>query len=520
MVHDADLTRLARRADPPPTNAADASAVPLPHRRILTRIGVPAALLILAATLLAYAARDALLPAQPVRVVPVITKTGAAVGGAVTVQAAGWVEADPYPVAVPALADGVVREVLALEGESVQPGQVVARLIDDDARLALQRAEAELAEREAEVATAQAAADAAQRAWDHPIELVRKIATAEAMLNERRAELQRWPSELAAAEARSVELHADHERIEKLFERKIASEIEHVRSQQQCAAQEAVVQAICARRDVLEAQIAAMQAELDAAREHLRLRIPEQRALEESKAELMRARAAADRARAARDEAMLRLERMEVRAPVAGVVMNRLVEPGSKLMMSSDRPESTYVVRLYDPRRLQVRVDVPLADAASIAIGQPAEIVVPVAPDRTLHGRVTRIVNEADIQKNTLQVKVAIDDPPREVKPEMLARVRLLAVASTQPGETSRVFAPESLLQRDTNNACQAWVVDAAGSRVECRRIQPGAARLEGWIEIVDGLRPGDRVVADPLPELAHGQRVRIVGEAAPPGRP
>lgn len=469
-----------------------------------------------AAFLLAYAARDVLLPARAVRVVPVVAKTGVASGGAATVQAPGWVEADPYPVAVSALADGIVREVLALEGAAVEVGQVVARLVDDDARLALERMEAELSQAEALVATSEATATAAQRAWDNPTDLTRRVATTKAMLAERKAELEQWPSELAAAEARSVELHADHERIAKLFERKSASEIENVRSKQQCAAQEATVQSIRTRRDVLMSQIAAMEAEVTAAEESLKLRIPERRAVDESKAELRRSQAAAARAKAARDEARLRLERMEVKAPVAGIVMNRLVEPGSKLMMNSDRAESSYVVRLYDPKRLQVRVDVPLADAANVSIGQPAEIVVQVAPDKVFRGRVTRIVNEADIQKNTLQVKVAIDDPPREVKPEMLARVRVLAsTLTTQPVESVVVFAPESALQRGSDGAATAWVASAAGSHVERRAVRTGHARSEGWIEVAEGLRVGDRLVANAPSDLSDGQRVRISGEDA-----
>ena len=70
-------------------------------------------------------------------------------------------------------------------------------------------------------------------------------------------------------------------------------------------------------------------------------------------------------------------------------------------------------MRLYDPKRLQVRVDVPLADAAKVRVGQQAKVVVGVLPDRTFDGEVTRVVHEADIQRNTLQVKVAHHRPRR-----------------------------------------------------------------------------------------------------------
>src|SRR5699024_6292989 len=116
-------------------------------------------------------------------------------------------------------------------------------------------------------------------------------------------------------------------------------------------------------------------AELTAARENLRLRIEETQALAEAKASFAITRTA-------RDEAALKLERMQIRSPADGVVMQRLVEVGSKLILEMDDPRSAQAVRLYDPEKLQVRVDVPLADAAKVGIGMNAQITVGVLPDR------------------------------------------------------------------------------------------------------------------------------------------
>ncbi len=87
-----------------------------------------------------WAAYEELLPSIQVHASPVILKPAEGnVKGAVTVQAAGWLEADPYKSYVTALTDGIVREVLVLEGETVRAGQVVARLVDEDSSLAVQR---------------------------------------------------------------------------------------------------------------------------------------------------------------------------------------------------------------------------------------------------------------------------------------------------------------------------------------------------------------------------------------------
>ncbi|MCG3128353.1 MAG: Multidrug resistance protein MdtA [Phycisphaerae bacterium] len=511
MNASADLAVLGGKAMPP---AATVALAP-PRRQWKTRILLPGTLLTAAAGMLAMSARDALVPARAVTVVPVVAKAGGAAGRTISVQAPGWVEADPFYTAVPALADGVVKEVLVLEGERVEAGQVVARLVDDDARLALSRAEAEAQSREGMLASAEAALQAAQTNWDHPVELRRKLAAAEAMLAERRAALQRWPSELAKEQAYALELKADFELTERLFRQNEASEIEFVRAKQKYEAQAAQAAATAALKPVLEAQLASAEADVTAATEALQLRVEERRMLDASQAEVRTAKAALDNARAALGEARLRLERMEVRAPSAGIVMARLVEPGSKVMLLMDAMRSSQIVRLYDPQKLQVRVDVPLAEAAHVGVGQDAEVVVLVLPDRTFKGHVTRLVHEADIQKNTLQVKVAIVAPAAEIKPEMLARVRFMAAAPTS-GAASReaLFIPAGLLRERNGDQAQVWLADQARNVAEYRRVQVGAAKVGDWLEIADGLRSGDRLIADDTSGLRPGERVRITGES------
>src|SRR5690606_29574462 len=89
---------------------------------------------------------------------------------------------------------------------------------------------------------------------------------------------------------------------------------------------------------------------------------------------------------------------------------------------------------------LQVRADVPLAEAARVSAGLPAEIRVEALPDRVFRGEVVRIVHEADPVKNTLPVKVRILDPDPALKPEMIARLQFLAPAAS-PARVGRPAA-------------------------------------------------------------------------------
>jgi RND family efflux transporter MFP subunit len=279
--------------------------------------------------------------------------------------------------------------------------------------------------------------------------------------------------------------------------------------------QRATLEASRAQKPVLEAQLQQRNAELDSARQNAKLRIEEEKALAAAKASLALASAM-------RDEAGLKLSRTEVKSPADGVVMQRHVEPGAKLMLAMDDRNSMAIVHLYDPAKLQVRVDVPLADAAKVGVGMHAKIVVGVLPDKSFDGVVSRIVQEADVAKNTLQVKVAIKDPAAELKPEMLARVKFVGgmtksaasgMATSDAGESGNViYAPEALIQKHGDHS-MVWVVERGSNVARQRMIQVGARREEGWVSVASGLNAGDQLIAD-VSNVSDGRRVRVIGEA------
>jgi len=478
------------------------SSIPPPPRRWLTRLALPGAILLAAATLLGYAARNSLRPALDVRVVQVVSKASSGAVGSVTVQAPGWVEADPFPIYVPALASGVVREVLVLEGQAVEANQVVARLIDDDARLARDQARANLEDSRARLAGAEAD-------WDDPIELDRQLALSQAAFQQVEAEREQVSAEIASQAARLNQLEDRYQRLAALPPESVAAQ-QVIEARLQRDAQQAVLDATRQKLEVVEAKRLTAEADLKAARDHRRLRIRQRQALDQAQADVQRAEVAVA-------EAELRLDRMEVRAPAAGIVMTRLAVPGSKLMLEGDGKFSANAVHLYDPDKLQVRVDVPLAAAARVGVDQRAEVTVDVLPDRRFEGAVTRIVHEADIQKNTLEVKVAIHDPSPELKPEMLARVKFMGSAAGRDsvGLAQHVFVPEQLLLDRTADAAQVWLLTARNQATR-REVRLGSQGQDGWIETLTGLQPGDKVIAEPVAELEEGQRVRVTGEVQP----
>jgi RND family efflux transporter MFP subunit len=484
----------------------------------MTRAAMPAAIVLATLSLLGYASADWLWPATEVEVARATALAGqadaaeaggspsAAPAATVVAQAPGWVEPDPYPIYVTALADGVVERIDVLEGETVQAGQTLVQLVDDDAKLASARARAELARREAAWA-------AAQTDYREPVALERSAAVAEARLAEAEAALVRLEAEIAQEAARLDELAATYERLAGLDGRSVSAlQVEAARFRMQ--SQRAAVEATRQRRPQLEAVVDAAEAELAAAKRDLALKSQLRRARDE-------AAAAVDAARTAVAEAELRLQRMTITSPRDGVVMERLVAPGAKLMLNMDGMHSAHAIHLYDPESLQVRVDVPLADAEAVGVGQRAEVVVDVLPDVAFVGVVTRAVHQADIAKNTVQFKVAIEEPSPLLKPEMLARVKFLGRAAPGSGAQSRgeasagaggapVAVSQSAVVVPADGDPFVWWVSPTDNRLRRRSVTLGQRRGEGLVEIRAGLNPGDAVVDRPEPSLTEGQRVRF----------
>lgn len=502
-----DLRALRRGSQPTKSNfiptpaPAGSVTVVRPRARWATRLLIPAAVLLTTGGLLAYAARDALHPRLAVHVAAAIPKSGVGTPvpddgpdqtsgseappsdaplGPVAVQAPGWIEPAPYAVSVPALAEGVVREVLVLEGERIEVGQVVARLVDEDARLALRGAEATVAERVSDVAHARAA-----------------VSTAESQVVVDRTAV----AELRDEVTRKRDLVAAGGVSEGSFRR-------------------------------MEIRLEGLEAKVTTA----------EKMVNEARAVLAQTESAHASALVMRDEAALRMARMEVRSPVAGVVLARMVEPGSRLSMGGKGGDASLsgsmagaVLRVYDPAKLQVRVDVPLADAAKVGVGTRATVSTEALADQTFSGVVSRVVHEANIQRNTVQFKVALDAPSPVLKPEMLARVKLHAPANVSQRErgasgigasspdggdsTMTLLVPVAAVTTIGDGTGQVWVVDtSAGTPLARRRdIATASSTDEGFVAVTEGLRLTDRVILNPPapPAIKDGTRLKVLGEHA-----
>jgi HlyD family secretion protein len=418
-------------------------------------------------------------------------------------------------VRVAALAPGVVERLLVVENQAVKAGEPVAELIKEDSQLAYDRAQADLRLRQAELQQVQAAVQAAETRYAQPVHLEAALGEAQAGLAAVTTERKNLPYETRRAEAQLAFAESDYKNKQDAEGAIAGRVIEQARSELDAA--RALVEELHNRTDSLAQQEQALCQRCDALNTQLKLLADETEAKDESGAKLQAAAARVDQARVALAEAKLRLDRMIVRAPIDGRVYQLVGYPGSTLtagMGKSGSADGSTVVTLYRPDMLQVRVDVRFEDIPKVSLGQPVEINNP-ALAAALPGKVLYVSSEADIQKNTLQVKVALDAPQPVFKPEMLVDVTFVAPkpADTvaEVSEEMRLYVPQQLVRQDEAGPF-VWVADQSAGVARRTSITTGQAS-GGMVEVTAGLTLASRIITRGQEGLADGERIRVVSE-------
>ena len=220
------------------------------------------------------------------------------------------------------------------------------------------------------------------------------------------------------------------------------------------------------------------------------------------------ARAQVREAEAALRATQVDLDNTLIRAPVAGTILERLVEPGEIVTTSfiGGRGAKSAVLSLANLTVLDVEVDVSQNEFRKVRLNQPATIVPDAFPDRTYRGYLAELAPEANRQKATLQVKVRILDPDDIIRPEMNAKVTFLEPPRATPGGPPKVLVPkEAIVTRDG----QRLVYLANGSKAAGRPVKIGA-EVDGKVEVLEGLQGGETVVVRGVEALRDGQRLRI----------
>lgn len=232
---------------------------------------------------------------------------------------------------------------------------------------------------------------------------------------------------------------------------------------------------------LVAAEAALRQAENDYRRnlQLLERKVISQSQMDQSTAHVEVARANLNAAREAVAEAEVMLSYAKITAPKSGVIVDRLAEPGDMA-----RPGVPLLV-LYDPTSL--RLEVPVMEKQAIGIKVGDKLIIHIdALGRDFEGTVDEIVPEAQAATRSFLVKVALPKTP-ELYEGMSGRLMILA------GLRNHLCLPTAAIER-IGQLEFVDVVDEDG-RLKRQYIQTGRRGMPGKIEVLSGLKAGERVL-------------------------
>ncbi len=386
----------------------------------------------------------------------VTVDSGSSGGPGSVLTVSGYVVAH-HKIDVGAKVMGRVAWIGVEKGDKVQQGQLLVRLEDQEFR--------------AQVNQAQANQAAAQARLDQ----LRSGSRPQEKLKDKAGVLQ--------AEANLSHAEAEYERAAKLYQAGVVSKAELDRA--------------LATRDSARALVQAAQQSSEMT--NIGPRVEEIRA----------AQAQVQQMRAALDYARTQLASTEIKAPISGTVLQRIVERGEMVSPSSfgESGARTSVVSLADLTDLQIELDISQQDFARLKMNQRAEIFPEAFPKLRYTGFIAEIAPEANRAKATVQVKVKVEDPDEQLRPEMNVRVNFLA--DTPPATNTvakRVLVPKAAVIRKDGGD---FVFVIKGSRVEQRVIRIGEESGE-FYSVLEGLSGGESTAVAGVEKLRDGDRVKV----------
>jgi membrane fusion protein (multidrug efflux system) len=215
--------------------------------------------------------------------------------------------------------------------------------------------------------------------------------------------------------------------------------------------------------------------------------------------------------RASRDAALARLEAQKatvgdrvVLAPFAGVLGLRQVSPGSLVT------PGTVITTLDDVSKIELDFSVPERSQAALVVGGAVRAGSDAWPGEDFEGRITSVGSRIDTATRSLSARAEFENPQRRLRPGMLMQVEL------SQDSRQALQVPELSLQQMGE---QAFVYRVAGDKVELVPVKIGARR-PGWVEILGGVKAGDRIVVEGIVKLKDGARFVEAGAAGGDGKP
>jgi RND family efflux transporter MFP subunit len=187
-----------------------------------------------------------------------------------------------------------------------------------------------------------------------------------------------------------------------------------------------------------------------------------------------------------------------LRAPFAGIISQRMVDPGNNVV------SGIASFKLVKIDRVDVNVSVPEQEISQIKIGRTMPFTVAALNGRSFTGRVKEKGVQANPISHTYIVKLTLSNPGHALMPGMVCSIKL----NEQNSETgsNAIIIPQEAVMIDDNGSSFVWV--AEGSQAQRREITTGDISTQGVV-ITSGIKNGDEVIVSGQNKVSEGSKIQ-----------
>ena len=208
-----------------------------------------------------------------------------------------------------------------------------------------------------------------------------------------------------------------------------------------------------------------------------------------------------ENARAVYRAASLELSYTTITAPISGVVASRSIKSGNFVQINSP------IIRIVDASRLEATLNLPEREIAKLKPGQAVGLAVDALPGKQFTGTVDRVAPVVDNGTGTFRV-VASFPGNGELQPGMFSRLDI-----NYDQRADALVVPRTALLEDGGEPAVYVVRDGKAQRTVLKLGYNDA----GWVEVREGLKPGDQVVIAGKAALREGSAVQVIGQDKKP---
>ena len=192
-----------------------------------------------------------------------------------------------------------------------------------------------------------------------------------------------------------------------------------------------------------------------------------------------------------------------LKAPFAGVVTMRAVDPGDlvKAADASDSRRSLFQIAKLD--KLRVRVAIPERSAVWVDLGDVAEFSCRAVKE-VLKGKVARFSKSIDLQTGSMRVEIDLDNSKGKLLPGMFGE----ATIHLEKIENALVLPAQSVRFDESGTSAQVYVIE--GDKVKVTAVKTGIDD-GAQIQILEGLTGSEQVAAGLIGRLSEGTSVKVI---------